>query len=79
MTQRTEQTEEEIVRKINTNDKENQYCVRLHDSFYFKKNYCMVFESLGLSLFELIKKNKYTGKIAPEKPMNKTELVLLRI
>lgn len=31
------------------------------DAFDFDKNYCMVFEKLGLSLNDFIKNNKYKG------------------
>lgn len=37
--------------------------VKLVDAFEYKKNYCMVFEKLGLSLYELLKKNDYRGSI----------------
>ena len=35
--------------------------VRLHDCFIFKNHVCLVFELLGLNLFEVIKKNNYHG------------------
>ena len=35
--------------------------VQLLDAFEYKRNYCMVFEKMGLSLYELLKKNDYRG------------------
>lgn len=37
--------------------------VKLIDAFEYKRNYCMIFEKLGLSLYELLKKNDYRGFI----------------
>jgi len=31
------------------------------DAFDFNKNYCMVFEKLGLSLNDFLKRNNYRG------------------
>lgn len=33
------------------------YC----DCLYFTDHYCLVFETLGISLYDLIKRNDYTG------------------
>ena len=33
----------------------------INDTFHYKKNYCMIFETLGMSLYEILKKYKYRG------------------
>lgn len=35
--------------------------VKLTDTFQHGDNFCMVFERLGLSLYELMKKNEHIG------------------
>jgi len=37
------------------------YCVKLYSTFKFDGHFFMVFEPLGLSLYDLIKKNDYIG------------------
>ena len=32
------------------------------DDFDFKENYCMVFEKLGVSLYDVLVKNEFQGK-----------------
>ncbi|EGR33477.1 hypothetical protein IMG5_051550 [Ichthyophthirius multifiliis] len=54
------QTEGDIIMKINKMDPEDQYrIVRLYNTFKHQENFCMCFEKLGLSLFDLLKKNNY--------------------
>lgn len=38
-----------------------EFIVDFKEAFDFKDNYCMVFELLGLSLYEFQKKNDYKG------------------
>jgi len=43
-------------------DPENEKgIVKLIEHFAYKKNYCMVFENLGMSLYEVLKKFNYRG------------------
>jgi serine/threonine protein kinase len=35
------------------------HCAILHDAFTFAGHFCMVFENLGLSLYDFMKRNKY--------------------
>lgn len=56
--------EADILRQLNTADPENQSnIVKLHHEFEYENNYCLVFEKLGLSLFDVIKKNDFRGKL----------------
>lgn len=55
-------TEAEILKDLHGFDLEDRFhIVRLFEEFEHGKNYCMVFEKLGLSLYELLKKNDYKG------------------
>ena len=44
-------------------DNNNKYFVKLYDEFEFGENYCMVYEKLGLSLYDFLKKNKFRGSL----------------
>lgn len=56
--------EADILRQVNRADPENQSnIVRLYHDFEYENNYCLIFEKLGMSLFDVIKKNDYRGKI----------------
>ena len=41
-------------------------CVKIEDSFHFREgendHYCIVFEPLGKSLYDMIKLNRYKGE-----------------
>jgi serine/threonine protein kinase len=37
------------------------FCVKMFSHFNFNDHYCLVFETLGISIYDLIKKNDYTG------------------
>lgn len=37
------------------------HCAILHDAFSWNSHYCMVFESLGPSLYDFLKRHKYCG------------------
>jgi serine/threonine protein kinase len=55
--------EARILEKLNKSDPEHKsHIVRLYDHFPLDHNYCLVFERLGKSLYDVIKMNKYKGK-----------------
>lgn len=55
--------EAEIIQKLNRSDPENKsHVVRLFEHFPLGNNYCLVFEKLGKSLYDVIKMNDYQGK-----------------
>lgn len=39
----------------------HKFVVKLYSSFYFRGHFCMVQEPLGVSLYDLVKRNKYAG------------------
>ena len=41
--------------------KSKQYICKLYKAFHYKDHYFMIFESMGLSLYDLLKKNKKRG------------------
>ena len=50
--------EADILKKVNARDKDNtSLCVRMFGDFMFEKHYCLVFEKLGSSLYDWIKKH----------------------
>jgi serine/threonine protein kinase len=52
--------EAEIVEDVNRRGGRGvSHCALLHDSFSFAGHYCMVFESLGPSLYDFLKRQKY--------------------
>jgi serine/threonine protein kinase len=52
--------EVDILREVNKSDPDNtSLCVRMHNDFMFGRHICLVFESLGLSLYDYLKKHKY--------------------
>lgn len=54
--------EAETLEKLNKADPEGKsFIVKLFDHFEFGEFYCLVFEKLGKSLFEVIKENGYKG------------------
>ena len=42
-------------------DKDNEQLTRLKDMFSYRQHMCLVFELLSISLYELIKQNKFRG------------------
>jgi len=55
--------EAQILREVNQADPTHQsHIVRLFEDFPMGDNYCLVFEKLGRSLFDVIKLNKFRGK-----------------
>lgn len=50
----------EVLNTLDINDKDGRYhCVRLIEWFDYRGHVCMVFEKLGLSLYDFLKKNSY--------------------
>ena len=41
--------------------KKSNFFVKMYSRFRYQGHYCMVFEPLGWSLLDLVKKNDYTG------------------
>jgi serine/threonine protein kinase len=60
--------EADIIANIHKQDKKNEsHCVRMLEYFDFvedgKKYMALIFEKLGLSLYEFVKANKFRGKV----------------
>jgi len=52
--------EAQIIRDVNRRGGRGRtHCVVLHDSFTFQGHYCMVFENLGPSLYDFLKRHNY--------------------
>lgn len=52
----------EILSSLKDKDKDDDKgIVRLIEHFKFKENYCMVFENLGTSLYEILKMSNFRG------------------
>ena len=63
--------ESKIITNINSKDVDKRsHCINIKESFHFhscgKSYYGMIFEKVGLSLFEFIKMNKYRGYSLPQ-------------
>ena len=55
-------TERNIIKDLCRRDPEDEYhLVRYYESLYHYDHYCLVFEALGPSLYDVIKMNKYVG------------------
>ena len=52
---------EDVCRRQKDNNSCDRYCVELFAHFSFLNHYCLVFEPLGLSIFEFLKANNYIG------------------
>ncbi len=52
--------EARILKKVGERSKDRgvDFCVELLDQFEFSSHYCLVFESLGRSLYDYLKKNE---------------------
>ena len=49
-----------MLNTLASNDKEGHYhCVHLREWFDYRGHICMVFEKLGLSLYDFLRKNSY--------------------
>ena len=56
--------EAQILKMLNNSDPEGRsHIVKLYDHFQLGPNYCLVFEKLGKSLYDVIKMNKYIGTV----------------
>merc|ERR1712054_444706 len=52
----------EVLKKLRENDKDDsRHCVRLTDWFDYRNHICMVFERLGLSLYDFLLRLGTTG------------------
>ncbi|XP_062024530.1 serine/threonine-protein kinase AFC3 isoform X1 [Rosa rugosa] len=51
--------EVDVLNQIANNDTGNSCCVQIRDWFDYRNHICIVFEKLGPSLFDFLKRNKY--------------------
>lgn len=50
----------EVLNTLQANDPERlNHCVHLREWFEYRHHVCMVFEKLGLSLYDFLRKNSY--------------------
>ncbi|XP_010546483.1 PREDICTED: serine/threonine-protein kinase AFC3 isoform X2 [Tarenaya hassleriana] len=52
--------EVDVLQKLAKNDKGRSRCVQIKDWFDYRNHICIVFEKLGPSLFDFLKRNKYS-------------------
>ncbi|KAL3650841.1 Serine/threonine-protein kinase afc3 [Castilleja foliolosa] len=52
--------EVDILQRLAKYDKDGSHCVKMHSWFDYRNHICIVFEKLGPSLFDYLKRNKYT-------------------
>ncbi|KAK6119447.1 hypothetical protein DH2020_046727 [Rehmannia glutinosa] len=50
----------DILQRLAKNDKDGSHCVKMHGWFDYRNHICIVFEKLGPSLFDFLKRNKYS-------------------
>ncbi|XP_073315477.1 serine/threonine-protein kinase AFC3 isoform X1 [Primulina huaijiensis] len=50
----------DVLQRLTENDKGDSHCVRMLDWFDHRNHMCIVFEKLGPSLFDFLKRNKYS-------------------
>ncbi|KAL0330766.1 UNVERIFIED_CONTAM: Serine/threonine-protein kinase AFC3 [Sesamum angustifolium] len=50
----------DVLQHLAKNDKDDSHCVKMHSWFDYRNHICIVFEKLGPSLFDFLKRNKYT-------------------
>lgn len=57
------QIEADVLNKVYDQQKRDRkdYCVKMYSQFSLNEHYCMVFETLGMSVYDLIKDNQYAG------------------
>ena len=55
--------EASVLNRVYDQQKRNrtEYCVKMFSQFPLGEHYCMVFETLGISVYDLVKRNEYTG------------------
>lgn len=53
--------EADILKKIQNNNAQNNNIVRYYGRFMHKNHMCLIFEPLGPSLYEILKKNEFRG------------------
>ncbi|KAB1204478.1 Serine/threonine-protein kinase AFC3 [Morella rubra] len=49
----------DVLQHLAKNDKDNSHCVQIRNWFDYRNHICIVFEKLGPSLFDFLKRNKY--------------------
>ncbi|PIN00997.1 Dual-specificity kinase [Handroanthus impetiginosus] len=50
----------DVLQRLTKNDNGDSHCVKLHNWFDYRNHICIVFEKLGPSLFDFLKRNKYS-------------------
>ncbi|XP_020550307.1 serine/threonine-protein kinase AFC3 isoform X3 [Sesamum indicum] len=50
----------DVLQHLAKNDKDDSHCVKMHSWFDYRNHICIVFEKLGPSLFDFLKRNKYS-------------------
>ncbi|KAK4388873.1 Serine/threonine-protein kinase AFC3 [Sesamum angolense] len=50
----------DVLQHLAKNDKDDSHCVKMHRWFDYRNHICIVFEKLGPSLFDFLKRNKYS-------------------
>ncbi|XP_022864143.1 serine/threonine-protein kinase AFC3 isoform X1 [Olea europaea var. sylvestris] len=51
----------DVLQRLAKNDEGNSGCVKMLNWFDYRNHICIVFEKLGPSLFDILKRNKYTS------------------
>ncbi|KAL2517678.1 Serine/threonine-protein kinase AFC3 [Abeliophyllum distichum] len=51
----------DVLQRLSKNDKGSSGCVKMLNWFDYRNHICIVFEKLGPSLFDILKRNKYTS------------------
>ncbi|XP_031104098.1 serine/threonine-protein kinase AFC3 [Ipomoea triloba] len=51
--------EVKVLQRLSENDTGNSHCVQMRSWFDYRNHICIVFEKLGPSLYDLLKRNKY--------------------
>jgi serine/threonine protein kinase len=71
---RSAKLEAKILNTVYDNQKQfkHRFCVKLYSQFKYNNHVCLVFEPLGMSVYDFIKRNDYTGfKLNDVKNMSK--------
>ena len=55
------QVEAKLLQRINGKDPDKYGIVKMHDSFYFRRHYIIVFELLDINLYKYIKMPGFRG------------------
>ncbi|GER40376.1 protein kinase [Striga asiatica] len=52
--------EVDVLQRLAKNDKDGSHCVKMHSWFDYRNHICIVFEKLGPSLFDFLRRNRYS-------------------